>query len=285
VIAETPVTFGRHESLVGVWCAPERDAASVPAAVFINAGIIHRVGPGRLHVHMARALAAAGFPSLRFDLGGLGDSVASRAERGTVLEWVKRDIRDAIDYAAARGSGRVVLVGLCSGADNAIDVAPDDPRVVGLVLLDPNVHRTRAFRMHHFLRAARSPQTWRLLVTGRHPVLRRLGRRNRRPADSAPATPFLAPSTLPPRELLEQRLHGLTERGCRLFYFFTGGLPFRYNHARQFARTFPRLPYGSAVEVHYRGDWDHTFSDPQAQATLIESVREWFARVQNPRAA
>src|SRR5207244_13297311 len=33
--------------------------------------------------------------------------------------------------------GPLVLAGLCSGADDAIRLAPKDSRVVGLVLLDP----------------------------------------------------------------------------------------------------------------------------------------------------
>ena len=43
--------------------------------VIFNAGAVHRVGPNRMTVTLARRLAAMGLPSLRFDLEGLGDSV------------------------------------------------------------------------------------------------------------------------------------------------------------------------------------------------------------------
>ncbi|HEY5972738.1 MAG TPA: hypothetical protein VIT22_12400, partial [Pseudoxanthomonas sp.] len=41
--------------------------------VLLNAGLIHRVGPFRLYVRLARELAESGFDVLRFDLPGIGD--------------------------------------------------------------------------------------------------------------------------------------------------------------------------------------------------------------------
>jgi alpha/beta superfamily hydrolase len=69
------VLFGRTRSLVGIITDPpeaERDPQR-PAIVCLNAGIIHRVGPHRLYVKMARTLAAMGFVVLRFDFSGIGD--------------------------------------------------------------------------------------------------------------------------------------------------------------------------------------------------------------------
>jgi hypothetical protein len=39
-----------------------------------NMGANHRIGPRRINVKLARVLAARGVSSLRFDLGGVGDS-------------------------------------------------------------------------------------------------------------------------------------------------------------------------------------------------------------------
>src|SRR6185436_6886506 len=50
---------------------------AAPAFIILNAGVLHRVGPHRLHVILARRIAASGLPSLRLDLGGIGDSIAS----------------------------------------------------------------------------------------------------------------------------------------------------------------------------------------------------------------
>ncbi len=70
---ERAVVFGDPPDLVGVLTEPDgvcRDRG----VIILNAGIIHRVGPNRLHVRMARALASLGFPVLRFDFSGQGDS-------------------------------------------------------------------------------------------------------------------------------------------------------------------------------------------------------------------
>ena len=67
--------FGPDEQLVGILTHPE--AASSTAVTILNAGVLHRIGPHRLHVLLARRLAELGFHALRLDLGGIGDSVAS----------------------------------------------------------------------------------------------------------------------------------------------------------------------------------------------------------------
>lgn len=280
MIVEKPLAFGRTGSLVGIVAAPaDGPAADTPTVVFVNAGIIHRIGPNRLYVRLARELARRGVPSLRFDLGGIGDSATGRDERGSILEIVERDLGDAIDLAVRQsGSGSAVLVGLCSGADNGLQAAVRDERVVGVVQLDPATYRPTSFFVRHYTRALLDPRTWKLLLTGEHPVRHRIGRRSAdrdEPEPDAP-TPFLAPTALPPRETMRDQLLALTRRGCRLLYVFSGGMPYRYNHGSQFARAFPEIEIGREIQLHYRADWDHTFSDPEWQEDLIELVSGWI---------
>ena len=49
MIDETPLLFGPARSQVGVLNAPSVNAPEM-AVIFINAGLIHHVGPNRLHV-------------------------------------------------------------------------------------------------------------------------------------------------------------------------------------------------------------------------------------------
>ena len=85
---ELTVLMGRHKSLVGIFTESSQSPAvtAPPTVVLLNAGIVHRVGPNRMHVLLARALAAAGISSLRFDMSGIGDS-PSRPEATTPLEF------------------------------------------------------------------------------------------------------------------------------------------------------------------------------------------------------
>ena len=76
LVKEKPVQFGPDGNLVGVMARPASgDVASTrPAVLFLNAGVIHRIGPHRLHVNLARYFAMRGVTSLRIDLSGIGDS-------------------------------------------------------------------------------------------------------------------------------------------------------------------------------------------------------------------
>ena len=85
----------------------------LPVFVFLSAGSLHRVGPYRLYVRLARELARMGFSSLRVDLAGVGDSPARRGM--TNQQSVAADFAEIASVLDAR-LGRVpfVLAGLCS---------------------------------------------------------------------------------------------------------------------------------------------------------------------------
>ena len=106
--------------------------------LIVVGGPQYRVGSHRQFVHLARALAAEGFPVLRFDYRGMGDS------EGELLGFlsVTQDILSAVDaLQRARSSvQRVVLWGLCDAATAAMNYAREDSRVLGLVLANPWVH-------------------------------------------------------------------------------------------------------------------------------------------------
>ena len=68
--------FGRARHLVGIVGLPDT-APGETGVIVLNAGLVHRIGPFRLHVELTRRLGAAGYPTLRFDLSTLGDSSAT----------------------------------------------------------------------------------------------------------------------------------------------------------------------------------------------------------------
>jgi len=137
-ISEQTVLLGRRQSLVGIVARAVTGAPpDNPAVIILNTGIIHRVGHHRMYVTMSRALAAAGHTVLRFDFSGIGDS-DPRTDGLAPVESCLADIKDAIDWLERdREVSRVILIGLCSGADYAILYGHTDARVVALVLMDP----------------------------------------------------------------------------------------------------------------------------------------------------
>lgn len=161
------------EALLGVlhhaaFDAP--DAAATTGVVVIVGGPQYRAGSHRQFVHLARALAAAGHPVLRFDVRGMGDS--SGAMRN--FEQIDADVCAAIDtlYEQAPYLGRVVLWGLCDGASAALIYCQErhDRRVAGLCLVNPWVRSeqalARTYVKHYYLQRLSEPTFWRKLLSG-----------------------------------------------------------------------------------------------------------------------
>lgn len=108
--------------------------------VMVVGGPQYRVGSHRQFVLLARHLAAAGFPVLRFDHRGIGDSDGPMQG----FEHIGADIKAAVDVLIENTRVRhVVLWGLCDGASAALMYSAADRRIAGIVLLNPWVHSVR----------------------------------------------------------------------------------------------------------------------------------------------
>jgi pimeloyl-ACP methyl ester carboxylesterase len=262
------------QSLVGVLTqADEESDARRPTVVFLNAGMVHRVGPNRLHVRLARVLARRGFASLRFDLSGIGDSPA-RIDGASLHDTALRDVRDALDFVATEHEASTfVLVGLCSGADLAFRAALADERVVGGVLIDGFPYHTFRSRLHRRARYYAwqlRGRNWRKLLGGNSPVLSRL-RRSPKPVPSPGA---LRQRDVPSKDEANAGLHALTERGVRLLVLNT---PDRdYSYRRHFTDTFPTVR-SDRIQVTFFPDADHTFTLRANQDQLIRTITEWIS--------
>lgn len=278
-IKEQALLLGPRKALVGVLAqAPDPASASTrPTVVLLNAGIIHRVGPNRLHVQLARELAGQGYDVLRFDLSGIGDS-APRSDTLAPLDAVLADMREVIDWLeSARNVRRVVLVGLCSGADHALVYAANDPRVVALGLLDPSIPRTKGFFMRHWGRRLVSARTWLNVLSGRHVVVRQALRRVPRQDDAQAAQPTLESPQV--RAALEEAYRKALGHGARILAVFAGasGREYRMNYREQMLDAFPGVHFGDRLRLEYFKDADHTFSAEGDRSALSGVIAEWLA--------
>jgi dienelactone hydrolase len=124
-IIERTVRIGT-ENLFGIVTEPQKaELSSMPAVVFVNAGLLPHSGPARLWVEMARSWAAQGVRVLRVDLGGLGDSPTRQGRQPDVVYPAEaiEDVVDAARFIAPEDPEGVVLVGLCSGGYHALEGA------------------------------------------------------------------------------------------------------------------------------------------------------------------
>ena len=171
---EQALLLGSRQSLVGILTRPTPAQTAKPAIVILNTGIVHRVGHHRMYVTMARACASAGHTVLRFDFSGIGDS-ERRADRLSPVNACLADIKEALDSLEGRHRiSQFVLIGLCSGADYAVLYGHTDPRVVGLVLMDPSIPPTARYYFHYVAQRLRSLRNWLSVATGRSGLLRLL---------------------------------------------------------------------------------------------------------------
>mgnify|MGYP000732908401 CR=1 FL=1 len=280
IVRDEVLTLGPDGQLVGIVSRPLTPVpagAPAPAHAFLvlNAGVLHRVGPHRLHVALARRLAAAGMPGMRLDLGGIGDSVMS-GEAATFRDSAVADTRAAMTgLTQALGARRFVVFGVCAGADNAQAAALVDDRVAGVVLVDPHVYATQPSKLRHLrtrlgeLGGPREVARWAVGVIERR-VRLTLARRRARgepPPDSGGREP-------PPIETMRRELTALVDRGVRVLAVYTGIHEARYNHADQVFEMFPALR--GRIDRVYFPNANHTFTELSEQAALVDAVVAWM---------
>lgn len=143
---EKPVTFVNRKGcrLFGMLYLPDNaPSRRVGIVISVNA-VKYRAGTFRLHVMLARALAAIGYSVLSFDPEGIGDSEGEfefklLSEHYYDIQTGKynHDLADAIDFFWKECAlDSLLLLGLCGGAISVLMEAGDDPRVSGLILLN-----------------------------------------------------------------------------------------------------------------------------------------------------
>ena len=259
---EHAVRFGRAGHLIGICGQPFSDARAT-GVIVLNAGLVHRVGPFRLHVEMTRRLNAAGFATLRFDLSTVGDSGAS-SESSSREQQVRGDVADAMALLRElAGCNRFVLVGLCSGAQNSHLVASTNEAVAGAVFLDGYAYRTTGFKLRHYLPRLLNP-----LRVARH-LARRL--------QTTPATGSGFQVEFPPQARVRQELAGMLGRGLKLCFIYSGGASWYFNHRRQFGECYGRaLASHPGISVSFMKEVDHTYILVDDRRRLLDTIETWL---------
>jgi hypothetical protein len=276
-MTESAVVFGSDRGLVGILTEPARSAASLelPAAVFLNSGLIHRVGPNRLYVRLARLLAGRGIRAFRFDLSGIGDSPPGRDALPFLDRWVA-ETRAAMDHLQHHcGVRRFLLAGNCSGATTAYMAAQADSRVVGLGLINAQAPRVPA---RYFARLAVSqPNFWRRLLRGSARAGRAPGEGN----GAAAARGGRGPR--PSREQVAAGLRLLAGRGVDILIahsYWDAGYDY---YQRGMARLLLAPPLADRVELRVVPRTNHEFSLVAGQRHLVRIVEEWADRMHRER--
>lgn len=255
------------------------DVPSSVGAVIVVGGPQYRVGAHRKFVSLARHLAAAGIPCMRFDYRGMGDAWGDFCG----FENVGDDIRAAIDafFKHRPSLERIVLWGLCDGASAACFYAGTDTRVASTVLLNPWVQteagEAQIFLKHYYLQRLVDPKFWRKLLGGGVALGQSFGslfaafntRRLKIPGSGSSGVGNSA------KALPERVYEGLLQAAKPTLIVLSG----RDYVAREFELSMKNWP--AASPVHYRvvlehlPGADHTFSSEASWVKVLALSEQW----------
>jgi pimeloyl-ACP methyl ester carboxylesterase len=269
---ETALQFGPENNLVGVLTSPAASQTSL-GVLILTSGVVHRIGPHRVSVKLARHLAQLGYECMRFDVSGVGDSRTPAGAADFRLQDV-RDTTAAMDWLEREhGIRQFALFGICSGAVNAYSTALADARVSAVFMLDGFIYPTRKGRINYYLTKLRAlglakafrmagARLWQRLSTAKE-------RRQRAP-DAASSK-----VRNPTPEEFGNGMQGLSDRGVRVALMFTGSVLNEYSYAGQLRDTFPAHPFVEAIACHFAPDMDHTLTSIESQRRLVALATHW----------
>ncbi|MBT2332543.1 hypothetical protein J7E49_01265 [Variovorax paradoxus] len=258
---------------MGMVTTPAHQAPATTACLMFNMGANHRVGPRRINVKLAHALAARGMSSLRLDLGGVGDSDTFDMAHDLQTRSV-HDLQAAMDLVESMlGIRQFVIVGMCSGVEHAMSAAAADARVVALSLFDGFAFPERRARWERTLR--------RLLAAPAHPSFPGKAKRwlLRHLVNSQSAKPL--PGFLTERQPAEIReawfrasMKRLVERNVAVQLLYSGSLHV-CDRDRDQLGALRHEPFAKALQYEFMRNVDHTFCTAQGQQLYMQAVGDW----------
>lgn len=265
---EEAFRFGAGNLGLGMVTLPA-DISSAPVVVALNAGLTAREGPHRLNVLACRGLAQAGYIAIRLDLAGKGDTPAREGlsnRESVALDWqhIKQSIMQRY------GERKLVLMGLCSGADNAIKIAANDSDVHGLILLDPISPKDAGFAKRELLSKLNNLHKW---INLPHALVTRVRRRLGLEQD-----PYAVMASLrddPTAEDTDACFRHIAACEGRVLAVFTSQAVPHYNQQGQFVKALNITGLESCCEEVYWPLVLHIYPVQIHRDRLLEKIIDW----------
>lgn len=276
---EKSFSFGQQNSMVGILNEPGTpEQNKQPVVIILNAGLVHHAGPHRMTVDMARIIASQGYMTFRFDLSSIGDS-AGRKSRLSYEERAVDETKEAMNFLSSlNGSNKFIIIGLCTGADNAHRVAVADTRVIGCVFLDGYSYPTPRFylykilpKVHKFTQKLISSEKWKRLA---NKIFKKIAARNN--ADTNEIVGDAVYWKLPPKEQAAKEYAELINRNVRLYFVFTEEQILSFNYTNQIRDSFKTLDFGNLLSVDFYALSDHTYTYLSQRELLFSGIRNWL---------
>lgn len=159
---EKPIVIERPDATLLGMLHPATGAPEIGVLMMVAGGPQYRIGGHRQLVLWARKMSAQGFPVFRFDFSGMGDSYGEFVQ----FDDVENDISAAIArfFAEVPSLKQLVLWGECNACSASLFYAHTDPRIKGIVMLNPWVRteqgQAKAVVKHYYLDRLRQRSFW-----------------------------------------------------------------------------------------------------------------------------
>lgn len=302
---EEILLFGKTQSLVGIIHKPQVYNNQLPAVILLNAGLIHRVGPNRLYVKIARALSKLGFVVFRFDFSGTGDSKA-RDDYLPLEQSVISEIQEAMSHLSeTMRIEQFILIGHCSGAGLSFLTACQDSRVRGAVLInlqgggedwrdyDRDRKMAQYYTNYYGKAAITDFQRWARFLKGdvdyrsiarnvfQSIIWNRLSTLSFRIRRLSPV--YQQVSTNPASDQDQKVVNGLSllaERGVPVLFVYSEGNTGLDYLRTTFAKELNHLLATETVKLEVIPESDHLFTLLASQKHLLEVIQNWVRAVQ-----
>ncbi len=272
--------FGERKNLIGILSqagvqvdSQDKLSESRPLVLILNSGFVHRPGPFRMNREFSMFLADNGYSSFRFDLSGVGDSEKQAMDSMVYKERNLSDIGEALAFIkdTVRPS-RIIIMGLCTGADLAHKAAVKYSEISGTVSLDGYGYPTPRFYLKRYGPVLLSPMRmfrvfFRLLLK----LIPGVG--TREVSESGVDAYYWI---LPDKKNYIADMESMHQAGKKHFYAYTGGVAEYYNYVDQFVDAFKAYAFKDDVQVscfHYS---DHTYILLSQRKQLFDKILKWL---------
>jgi len=304
----TPVTFVNRNGLrlIGILEAPASPPSHDVAILLLSPGVKMRLGPECVYRRLSELFVELGFPVLRFDFHGVGDSEGviaeellkdfySRVETGRYVD----DTIDAMDWLQTNhGVQRFLLAGLCGGAITGLLTGARDRRVMGLlglgitnVVSSPNADAARYISngqldrlQETYLQKVLKPSAWWRLFTFKSDyrvlwrILLRMSKRPaQKPSANTPAQSQIQDNSNPffPPAFFEMLA---SERPMLLIFGGSDRLQWEFEE-KFVARYRERLAQAAdGYQVHIIEHANHVFTFTEWQQEMLDQSQRWLSQ-------
>jgi len=280
---ERPTVFECDgDRLIGIIAQPAQPIET--GLVIIVGGPQYRAGSHRQFTLLARQLAEQGIASIRFDYRGMGDSEGDMRN----FEAIDADIKAAIDILTTQKPGikQDVLWGLCDAASAALYYGHTDPRVKGMILLNPWVHTeagaARARLKHYYLNRLLSKAFWAKLFSGKVRLNESIGDLAKSTQQASTDNAGCPASTSDPRHgspgYIERMLDGLRQFKGKAQFILSGNdlTAQEFSNILITDKRWGSACYNAKVGIEKLHEANHTFSTCSWRNQVAGCTANWI---------